>query len=234
MKITIAGDLGSGKSTIGKAIAKEWKYNFYSTGDIFRKLSAEKGLNILEGNKLGEYDRSFDDEVDNYSAKIGKQEDDFIFDSRLAWHFIPDSLSIYFYCDAEIAAKRIYSAQRDDERTTSVEDMILSNKARRLSEIKRYQDLYGLDILKLTNYDLVLDTSYHTSSELVEWLMAAIQKGRKGIYLSPKTIDNAADIDEITETNKITTSYSIDGWKADKQTFKRLNPKSPFVPVTLL
>ena len=70
MKITISGDLGSGKSTIGKALAQAWNYNFYSTGDIFRKLSSERGLDILQANKQSEEDRSLDDAVDDLSKKL--------------------------------------------------------------------------------------------------------------------------------------------------------------------
>jgi len=234
MKITIAGDLGSGKSTIGRALADQWGYDFYSTGDIFRKLSAEKGLDILAGNKMGENDRSFDDEVDNYSKSIGETQENFLFDSRLAWHFIPDSISIYFYCDSKVAAERIYKAQRKDERSSDVEEMVRINKERRLSEINRYKELYGLDILNLTNYDLVIDTTYYPADTLVEWLMAAIQKGRKGVYLSHETLEAAKHLDEKPNPMNIMADYNIEGWKVDKFGLQRCNPAQGFVQVSLI
>ena len=47
MNITITGNLGSGKSSIGK-ILKEKGYEIVSTGNIFRQLAMDKGLSVEE------------------------------------------------------------------------------------------------------------------------------------------------------------------------------------------
>ena len=43
MNITITGNLGSGKSSIGKVL-KEKGYEIVSTGNIFRELAMEKAF----------------------------------------------------------------------------------------------------------------------------------------------------------------------------------------------
>lgn len=187
MKITISGDLGSGKSTLGKQIAKDWGYNFYSTGDIFRKLSQERGLDVIAGNQAGEKDRSLDDAVDEYSTRIGKNEDNFIFDSRLAWHFIPDSYSLYLFCREDIAAERIFSAGREDEQRQSVEQMLKANQERRQSELKRYQTLYNINLIDFSHYDLVLDTSEGSPDQLTDFLKLVIDAKVTGAYFTPSS-----------------------------------------------
>ena len=42
--ISLSGMLGSGKSTIGKMLAQELGYTFYSTGSAQRKIAQEKGM----------------------------------------------------------------------------------------------------------------------------------------------------------------------------------------------
>ena len=208
MKITISGDLGSGKSTLGKQIAAQWGYRFYSTGDIFRKLSQEAGLDVIAGNKAGESNRSLDDAVDSYSSKIGREEDDFIFDSRLAWHFIPDSYSIYLYCRGDTAAARIYAAKRLDEQRDNVEAMLLANQERRNSELKRYQQLYGINLVDFSHYDLVLDTSEGKAEELADYLEYLIKHQVKGVFLSPQSLMPAPQ--EIAEKRKDMTGIFHD------------------------
>lgn len=231
MKITISGDLGSGKSTIGKALAQAWNYNFYSTGDIFRKLSSERGLDILQANKQSEEDRSLDDAVDDLSKKIGENENNFIFDSRLAWHFIPDCISVYLYCDIDIAAGRIFHADRGDEQTDTLKDMIASNKERRASELKRYKELYNVNLIDMTNYDIVLDTSNNTIEELTQWLSTAINKGRRGVYISRQTLEKASDFDILAHSTLLNARYTQQGWQVNKNQLKELQMNRPLIQV---
>ena len=76
MNITITGNLGSGKSSIGK-ILKEKGYEIVSTGNIFRQLAMDKGLSVEEFNRqvneaTRNGDRSVDKMIDDTTAKIGR------------------------------------------------------------------------------------------------------------------------------------------------------------------
>ena len=46
MQITIGGMPGSGKSTIGKMLAKSLGYKYYSIGEIRRELAQKRGLTM--------------------------------------------------------------------------------------------------------------------------------------------------------------------------------------------
>ena len=63
--ITLSGQLGSGKSTIGKMLATRLDYTFYSTGSAQRKIAAERGLTTLELNKLSMTDSSIDAQIES-------------------------------------------------------------------------------------------------------------------------------------------------------------------------
>ena len=52
MHITMAGKLGSGKSTIARLLNERHGFEIYSTGKIQRELARNFGVRTLEMNKL--------------------------------------------------------------------------------------------------------------------------------------------------------------------------------------
>ncbi len=81
--ITIAGSLGSGKSSTAKRVAEILGYKHFSTGDFFRSIASERGISTVELNKAAETDLTVDKEVDNRSIKIVETESNVVLDSRL-------------------------------------------------------------------------------------------------------------------------------------------------------
>ena len=108
MKLTLGGTLGSGKSTVGKLLCKEFKLKYYYTGQRFREMAAEKGMSIHEFAKIAEKDRKIDIELDKWQENIGKEQDDFLLDGHIAFHFIPDSIKIFLDGNINERAKRIF------------------------------------------------------------------------------------------------------------------------------
>lgn len=168
MNITITGNLGAGKSTVCNLL-KERGYEIISIGTIFRDIAKEKGITIEELNELAKTDRSFDDLVDNRVISLGKEKDGVVFDSRLAWHFIPNSFKVFLKLDVEVAARRIYGGNlRKAEKYISVKDTEEKLEERAKMELERYQKLYGVNYNDEKNYDLVIDTDNYTPEEVVE------------------------------------------------------------------
>ena len=56
-KISIAGDLGSGKSTVAKILSKKFGAEIVSGGKIQRELASKMGITIEEFNIMMESDR---------------------------------------------------------------------------------------------------------------------------------------------------------------------------------
>ena len=179
MIITISGALGSGKSTVAKILVQKFNLKHYSTGDFMREIAAKREVTLLELSKLAETDRSVDKELDDYQIKLGKDEDNFIIDARLGWHFIPNSIKIFLDVTDEEAAKRIFKEGRTDEKYNTDLNATLENiKNRRASEIKRYLDYYNLNYYDHNNYDLVVDTTEIPAEEVAEKIIKFIE-GRK-------------------------------------------------------
>lgn len=164
--ITIAGKLGSGKSTTAKMIADMLNYEHRSTGDFFRSMAIERGLSTVELNKLAETDMSIDKEVDSKNLEIGNMRN-VVLDSRLGFYFIPDSFKVFLELNPTIAAKRILedkknNLNRHNETSSSfdTEEQILNSILERLlMEKNRYKEIYGIeDNMSHKNFDLIINT----------------------------------------------------------------------------
>ena len=165
MIIAITGLPGSGKTTIVKILAEEFKIPWYSVGDMRGKMALERGLTIDELNRLGEKEIFTDKEVDDYQTKLGQSGESFIIDGRLSWYFIPTAFKIFLTVDPDEAAKRIMSAPREDRQ--SVEEIKKAVAKRVASDQKRYQKYYNVDILDQSHYDLVIDSTKLTPEEIM-------------------------------------------------------------------
>ena len=162
--ITISGRPGSGKSTAAKAIAAHLGYPHFSSGDLFRMLAKERGLNVLEASLSAEQNAELDHLVDGRLQQIGEADNELVIDSRMAWHWMPRSFKVFLSLDLEVAADRIISSL-DDARIAHEnipEDRMEYAKmlqARLDSESRRYEALYQVDPYDMANYDLVVDTA---------------------------------------------------------------------------
>jgi len=174
--ISIAGDLGSGKSTIAKRLAEMLDYDYFSTGSLFRKLAAERGMDVLQLNILSETDKSIDKYVDDNLRAINDGDDfRYILDSRMAWHFVPKSFKIYATVKPEIAAQRVLNDKTrfNEPDASNLQERIQTLLERQNVENRRYKDIYGVDCRDLSNYDLVIDTSENTVEELSKQILDA-------------------------------------------------------------
>ena len=167
-KISLAGDLGSGKSTVADILAPRIGAEYYGTGVIAREIAASMGMDIAAFNIFmethPEQDRAFDDRL----IALSDDPRTLIIDSRMAWHFTRETYRVYLTTDPTVAAIRIMQAGRQAEKFSSLEEATARIRARKMSEKKRYFDLYGVDCKNLENYDLVVDTTYATPEEVAE------------------------------------------------------------------
>ena len=177
MIITISGKPGSGKSTVGKIVAKELGYKHLSGGDMRGEMAAKHNMSIDELNKLGETEDWTDKEVDEHMKKLGETEDNLCIDSWTAFHFIPHAAKIFIDCDSDVAAERIFKDQRPDEKhqdtVQSVKEMI---GARWEQCRQRWIRYYGFDIANMDNYDIIIDSSHKTTREVVAKILDYIKK----------------------------------------------------------
>ncbi len=180
MIITITGDSGSGKSTMGQKLEKELGFKRYYIGQIRRDAAKEKGMTLEEYNTYGETHPETDLEVDKYQKNLGQTEDDFIIEGRTSWFLIPQSLKIYIKVDPREGARRIFSdlqeenVRNEGKNLDSVEDVLKSNKERAKSDDLRYKKYYQKDCFDEKNFDFVIDSTNLTRNEVLEQIMTFI------------------------------------------------------------
>ena len=161
MIITITGKPCSGKSAAIAKLMEKQEFEKFSAGDIFRRIATERGLNVLEINQAGDVcdiDKMVDDEI----TAIGKRdlEKDIIFDSRTAWHFIPESFKVFLDIEPKEAARRLINSGRTTEKVdVSEEEAIADLESRWNIENDRYLMLYNFDNRNPKNYNIVVNTT---------------------------------------------------------------------------
>ncbi|MDR0890448.1 MAG: cytidylate kinase family protein [Oscillospiraceae bacterium] len=160
IRITVTGDLGSGKSTVCNELKEKYNLELFSTGSIQRKIAVEMGISTFALNKYMETHPEIDRLIDGELIKLSESTSDIAIDSRMAWHFVKNTFDVFLTIDETVAAQRIVSDKRGpSEGYINIEHAITLLKGRKESENYRYKSKYGVDCNDVANYDLVLDTT---------------------------------------------------------------------------
>lgn len=189
-KISLAGDLGSGKSTVSKLLIDSLGMEYYSTGTICRAVAAKHGMTVVEMNVYMETHPELDREIDDGLVALSDVDKPLLIDSRMAWHFVRGTFRVYLSTEVAVSAARIFGAGRAEEQFASVEETEAKIRERRDSEKKRFLEFYGVNNKDLFNYDLILDTTYAAPDEIAARISTAFRawqedKSRRFCYLSP-------------------------------------------------
>jgi predicted cytidylate kinase len=175
MIISIAGYLGSGKSTLNRALAAHYGLQSKSAGWFLREFGQEQGLSIREISEVAKTDGGvIDFMLEERSRKLGESEDQFVMDGRLPFYVIPHSFSIFLTVSPEVSAARIHGDFRETESFSSLEEAADDIRARIAAEDERYMKYYGIHLYDLSQYDLVIDAENNTAAEVLEIAIAAI------------------------------------------------------------
>lgn len=173
-KITITGDLGSGKSAVSKILLQQLGFEIYSTGKVQRELAQRYGMSTLELNQYAETHPEIDDEIDGVFVQLSQRPEGLIVDSRMAWHFMPNSFKVYLMVPVEVAAQRIMNdSTRKRELYSSLEQAVDKLKARKSSENRRFLDKYNADCTRPGNFDLAVNTANLLPEQVAGIIVAA-------------------------------------------------------------
>ncbi len=254
-KISLAGDLGSGKSTVADILIKRLGADYYSTGAIVRAIAEQRGMTVGELNKYMETHPEIDHEIDAGITALSEDERFLIIDSRMAWHFTRGTFKVYLSCDIETSALRIMYANRKGEHNATLEETIDCTRSRRESEKKRYTEQYGVDIKDLSNYSLIVDTTVATPEQIAEQIASSFatwqqDKSYKRVFLSPErlhfpereldgdslspksqVLDEGGELTDITVCERDGEFYLVDGFESAMAYVFRF---STFIPATLV
>lgn len=170
MIITITGKPCSGKGTVSKLFCKKYNFEYLCTGDMFRELAKSYGYDdVLEFQK-DEVCKNADEIVDKKTTELGKTSinDNIVVDSRLAWHFIPDSYKVFIDIGWQTAGERLLYANRKNEQAKDLNAATIKLQDRWQKENARYFELYKTNNLNLNNYNLVVSSKDKTPEEIAD------------------------------------------------------------------
>ena len=209
VKISLTGDIGSGKSTVAKELIERTGFERYSTGTAFRALAAKMGMTVVELNLYAQTHPGIDEEIDTASERLSDDPRDLIIDSRMAWHFCRGTFKVYLSVSRREAAKRIFADRREVETFPTVEMTEEKIAERKQSENRRYKELYGVDFYDMKNYDLVVDTTFVPASTAADVILEELKAFTAGgfvpaVYMSPRrlVIGDGSDGGELTVTSR--------------------------------
>lgn len=179
--ITINGFPGSGKSSTADLVAQKLHFKRFSSGDFMRSIALDRGVSLNDLSINAEKDRSIDDSIDKKVKKAGEMNQ-VVIDSRLAFHFIPESFKVYLDLPPEIAKERILNnlktnkLRQESEGSTSSEEIYEKITKRLESEKKRYWNLYRIDHTDKKNFNLVIDTNKNNLGQVADIIVSEYKK----------------------------------------------------------
>jgi len=189
MIITMSGKAWSGKGTISKLLAEKLGYEHISIGGIKRKLAHEMGLTISQFDILWEKPENkekFDLKYEEYQKNL-PLDSKIILDGRMAFFCQPDSFKVFLDIDDDEAARRIFNdKERIGDEYASLEAVKEATIKRNEENVKRFKDLYGIDISDPANYNLVVNTTDNhperVADEIIEKFNEKWKMNNVGIF----------------------------------------------------
>jgi len=174
MIITVSGPPGSGKSTLSRTIAEHFNLEIVSSGDVFRAMAKEKGVDLEKFGHIAEADPAIDKEIDRRQVDLSKTNRDLLFEGRLSGWLIDADLKIMLKTDVGVRARRIAGRE-----SISLQQAMHETMVRQESESKRYSEYYDIDISDLALYDLVIESSVWNQEATANVAITAIESMKK-------------------------------------------------------
>ncbi len=176
MKITLSGTAGAGKGTVAALLSQELGWPVVAAGNFKRELARARGMNILDFDKKFT-SQELDQLIDNHVKDFCKSHQDAIVDAWRGWFHVPDAVKIFLKCNFAVAAQRIWAAKRGAiEAGTTPQDIEQKIRERLQNNRQLMLTHDGADLLDLTNYDLVIDTTKITPTEVCAQILEFLER----------------------------------------------------------
>jgi cytidylate kinase len=171
ISITLGGLGGTGTSTVAKELGSRLSIPVFSIGDIMRANARDMGMTIEEFAQHCVSHPDVDRQTDKNQANLLPGESKVV-DSRMGFFFVKNAFKILLVCDQKVRVARM--AVRD---SLSLEEAELKDRERVRLDKDRYYYAYGLeDYIAPLHYDLIIDTSTHDTSQIVNTAINGFEK----------------------------------------------------------
>lgn len=166
--VAVSGSPGSGKTTYAKFLADKLGLRLISGGHVFREMAKERGLSLLELNRLAMEDAGVDLELERrlYQEALNGGV---VVESHLAGWTLRGVADVTIYVKASIKERIRRIAKREGREQT---DVLKETLWREVLEAQRFRRLYAIDVTDLNHFDIVLDTTFLDEEEAKELLLS--------------------------------------------------------------
>lgn len=163
MIIAVAGFAGSGKTTLGEALARRLGYRLVSPS--FKDLAAKEGTSLMEFQKKAEKDTSIDLKFDEFLKEEAGKGNCVVTTWLGPWMTEAD-LRVWLFAPLQVRATRV--AERDSLTTDAAKKQIQKREAQNR---KRYLKLYNIDIFDTSVFDVSFNSGKFSPEEMTEMIV---------------------------------------------------------------
>jgi len=170
MKICISGLTGSGKTTIAEILSKKLHYPLISSS--YKNLTKD----IVKFTQENVNNEKLAKEFDKKIIQLAKKEKNCIITTWLGPWFIKNSFKVWLYASEEERIKRV--AKREKLSLKKAKEYV---EKKDNSTIKHFMKVYGINILKHEDFDLIINTESFSKNKIAEIIekAAKVYKNKK-------------------------------------------------------
>ncbi|MDD5251121.1 MAG: cytidylate kinase family protein [Patescibacteria group bacterium] len=173
--IVIAGPSGSGKSTVANLVAKRLGLKSVDSGQIFRKMGLEHGMDVITFGVYAGKHKALEREFDARVAAMVKKSSGAVMQGRLAaWTCLGFDIAakkIWLTASAKVRAERIARREKIPFKKAYAD---LCRRDR--ENVIRYRKTYGIDFDDMSVYDATIDTDHLNIKLAVEAILKCLPK----------------------------------------------------------
>jgi cytidylate kinase len=178
MKIAISGFVGTGKTATAARVRELLAEKGVEAEVImptFKDIAKERGIDLMEVQRMAEKDPSFDKVFDGQTLKMAAKAKNAIVASWLAIWIIKDAdLKVFLYAPFEEKVRRI--AARDGFNEEKAKRHIAEREE---MNRKRYKKVYGIDIADYSAADVCINTSKFDVEGVARNIVSALGTRKK-------------------------------------------------------
>jgi len=172
--VTVSGLPGSGTSTACRLLQEQLGFRWVNTGQIFREMAKEHGMNLNEFGIYAQNHHEIDEELDRRQLEMARQGE-IILEGRLSGQVLKrgGAAGVAVWVDAPEEVRLSRVSFRDG---LTVEEARQFTLTREKLERQRYLEIYGIDLCDLSLYDLVLDSSKLDPQAIADAIISKLEE----------------------------------------------------------
>lgn len=171
-KITISGQICTGKTTLLKDLQKELNWQVFITGKLFREYVTKNNLNL---EQVEEQSEVMTKKIDYQVRDMINAPGNLIVDgwmSGIMANNLPNVLKILLICDDNVRYQRF--AKREKISIEEAKKRVDERQNNWFKKIEKIHNINRKEFVNKDNYNLVIDTTNKTPQDILNTVISRI------------------------------------------------------------